>query len=451
MKRLSIKMRVTLWYTLLMIIIVGIILVFMLSISDDFIEKDANATLISVVEENSSEVEYDDGELEIDDDFKFREKYVVSIVMDEAGNLIAGDYHIEQALQTELLEDDVQKIQIDNTMYYLYDQKIVLENGENVWVRGILPDQGAEDVIVFAVRAVMIALPFLVLIAVLGGYLIIKHSFHPIEDMTKMAEEINEGKDLSKRIHIDAGNDEVHKLAETFNRMIQRLETSFESEKQFVANASHELRTPTTVILAQCEYMLENGVSGEEEKESFTVIERQAHKMSRLISQFLLFTRLEQGQEIIKKEKTDMSELIRIVCEEQERLYAQDNISLELQIEENVQAYVNGEMMMRLFINLLTNAYKYSEENGHIIIKLKKNNKEIVLSVEDNGIGIAKDEQEKIWQRFYQTNTAIMGKENGGIGLGLAMVSDIAKLHGGRMQVDSQFGKGSIFTFFLPI
>ena len=241
------------------------------------------------------------------------------------------------------------------------------------------------------------------------------------------------------------GQDELHQLAAGFNGMFERLDQAFEMEKQFTSDASHELRTPVAVILAQCELMMGEEKSPKEYQHALNVIERQSRKMSKLIQDLLMYTRLELKTDKYKKEQVSLSEIAESVCEDM-ALIRRKGITLTRQVQEGITCSGNQMLLTRLLVNLISNAYRYGKENGHILVKLEKNTGEIRLSVEDDGIGIAPEEQERIFRRFYQTDSSRTGE---GTGLGLSMVRQIAEFHGGTVQVESVPGKGSIFTFLM--
>ena len=169
--------------------------------------------------------------------------------------------------------------------------------------------------------------------------------------------------------------------------------------------------------------------------------------MSLLIERLLDITRLELGTQKLQMEFIHLSEMVSILCEEQDTRYR--GISIITQIEENVTLYADPFLISRVITNLLDNARKYGKENGTIFLRLSATNTMITLEIEDNGIGIAPQHLDKIWQRFYQVNPS--RDSNSGIGLGLSMAHQIILLHHGTITVTSTFGYGSCFTITLPI
>ena len=189
-------------------------------------------------------------------------------------------------------------------------------------------------------------MPAFILIATIGGYWIAKKAFKPLEDIISTADSINEASDLSARINVPSGSNEFTRLANTFDQMFTRLEQSFEAEKQFTSDASHELRTPISVIKGACEYALKYDETPEEREETISMINRQAAKMSGLVSQLLSMTRLEQGTEKANFENINLTELVKSVCTEQ--VYANRNIILN----------VKKKYLPLLMLHLLQGLYK---------------------------------------------------------------------------------------------
>ena len=168
--------------------------------------------------------------------------------------------------------------------------------------------------------------------------------------------------------------------------------------------------------------------------------------MTKLIDHMLDFARLEMKSGKYAEEAVDMEELVASICSDM-KLIREKEIMLDYETEQAV-FYGNRELLSRILVNLVSNAYRYGKENGHIFVKLQKEERELVLSVTDDGIGIAEEEQEKIFRRFYQTDVSRGGE---GSGLGLAMVYEIVKFYRGKIQVKSEAGSGSVFQVKLPL
>ena len=269
-------------------------------------------------------------------------------------------------------------------------------------------------------------LPVLIFLAAGGGYLLAKRSLRPIRKISQTAQSVAESGDLSRRIEVK-NRDELGRLSETFNIMFERLEENFNAEKQFTSDASHELRTPVAVILAQCEYALENASGEEELYECIGSIQRQGYRMSKLIESLLAFTRLEQRIQDVQLYPTDISALVESVCDEQAEV-PENNISLSREIEPGITLMADATLFSRMISNLIRNSYRYGRENGYIQVSLRQKEKSVLFSVTDNGIGIPAEDLPHIWNRFYRADKS-RSREKGGLGLGLSMVRQIARIH----------------------
>ena len=265
--------------------------------------------------------------------------------------------------------------------------------------------------------------------------------------MSRAAARIGGGNDLKRRVPVSSAGDELSRLAETFNDMMRRLELSFEAEKRFVSDASHELRTPTAVILAQCDEALRGERPAEEYRDALAVVRRQGRRMSRIVSDMLTLTRMERGADVFEAAPVDLSALTDELCRDM-ALIADKGISLAFEIEPGVTVDGDAARLSRMLSNLIGNAYRYGRENGRIRVTLKRDADEAVLTVADDGVGIAPENLENIFERFFR---CAPDRSDGGTGLGLPIARQIARAHGGDIAVQSEPGRGSAFTVRLPI
>lgn len=466
MKNISIKMKITVWFALSMLVIAGLTLGSVILISGSVIRKDTFEELREVVEENADEIEflteynkldmdddydlyleYKNGYLEIDDDFIRSVNGIVCSLYDENGDILYGEnilYKTDGASSFDEGEVKTGKDKSGNKHYY-FDKKIVLKNGETLWLRGSVTSDYGMARTNSIINLSLWIIPALVLISLFGGYLIARRALKPIEKISESAESIHEGNDLTKRISLSDTSSEVKSLSDSFNRMLDRLENSFKSEQQLTSDVSHELRTPVSVIMSQCEFSLEKDRKSEDYREALRLILRQSRKMSHMINDMLSFSRLERREKDEGFSSINMSELISGVCEDMS-LIQDKNITLHSDIQNDI--FVNGdiELLSRLAVNLISNAYRYGKENGNINVSLAYASGTAKFTVSDDGIGIKDEDKEKIWDRFFRADKSRSEK---GTGLGLSFVKEIARLHGGRLSVESIFGVGSTFTFEL--
>ena len=447
MKNLSIKLKITLWYTLFMTLLVIGILWLLIYISNSRLLSNARLRLKDTVTRSFHEIDYEDGVLEFDNDINFLGEGIYISVYDTGGKLLYGRIPSLFNGAPVLVMDEIQQVDSGQTLWFVYDYCQKIEGYGNLWVRGIASQTQTDAALATVVRLALVFLPFFVLCIAAGGYFIIRRTLAPLAAMTDTARKISEGSDLSRRIRLGSGKDEVHKMAHTFDRMMDKLEESFENEKQFTSDVSHELRTPVTVILSQCEYALQEDTSPSEVQDCVRTIAGQSRKMSSLISQLLTLARADKGTQKLHYELLNLSELAEITAEDQKSIAAAKGITLETHIQPDILFRGDETMMMRLFINLLSNSITYGRENGTTRITLTSDGSHITGSVSDNGIGIEKDKLDKIWKRFYQVNPARSSGEREGAGLGLPMVKWITEAHGGTIRVESTPGEGTAFTF----
>lgn len=447
MKRLSITLRVTLLYTLFMVLLTGLSLGFLFHAGAQSRRQTTLDRMKTMAEASRKELEAKDGELEIDRDLEAFDDGVYLSLYDTAGVPLYG--FVPREFDNSVIFDDgsLRTVESGGHSWYLYDEQITVEDYGPVWVRSIAAADAFNSTLGTLGKTALLVLPVFVVLAAVCGYLLTRRAFAPVRQITQTAREIGEGGDLSRRIGLTGRKDEIHTLAAEFDAMFARLEQAFDREKQFTDDASHELRTPTAVILSQSEYALENTQPQGETRAALESIHTQAARMAALLSQLLMLARADKGRQVVQREPVDLSELVEMVAETEAEQAEARNITVQTELEPGVTVQGDETLLMRLLINLTENAIRYGRPGGQVKLTLRRQDGEAVGTVEDDGIGIAPEDLDKIWQRFWQADPARSG---GGAGLGLSMVRWIAQAHGGRVTVQSEPGKGSIFTFFLP-
>ena len=446
MKRLSITLRVTLLYTLFMVLLTGLSLGFLFHAGAQSRRQTTLDRMQTMAEASRKELEAKDGELEIDRDLEAFDDGVYLSLYDTAGVPLYG--FVPREFDNSVIFDDgsLRTVESGGHSWYLYDEQITVEDYGPVWVRSIAAADAFNSTLGTLGKTALLVLPVFVVLAAVCGYLLTRRAFAPVRQITQTAREIGEGGDLSRRIGLTGRKDEIHTLAAEFDAMFARLEQAFDREKQFTDDASHELRTPTAVILSQSEYALENTHPQGETRAALESIHTQAARMAALLSQLLMLARADKGRQVVQREPVDLSELVEMVAETEAEQAEARNITVQTELEPGVMVQGDETLLMRLLINLTENAIRYGRPGGQVKLTLRRQDGEAVGTVEDDGIGIAPEDLDKIWQRFWQADPA----RSGGAGLGLSMVRWIAGAHGGRVTVQSEPGKGSIFTFFLP-
>lgn len=439
-------------YSFFMVLVTCLCLAVLFSLSGNEILTSAQMHLRERVQESADEIELEDGEFEIDSDFYSLDNNVYLALYDTGGNFLYGKVPpgLEQAPQFE--DGKIQTVKSGTEQWYVYDVQYEMENGQEFYIRGVVSVTETQKEFLIAVRFAVILLPLTVILTALIGYRLIRRTLLPVRQMTETVQEIQKDGDLSRRIGVsqDTGKDEFYQLAGTFDGMLESLEQAFLRERQFTSDVSHELRTPVSVILAQCEASLNRTDLSEEQRKEILLIRKKAGEMSQMISQLLLLSRADQGRQQLNKEEINISELTEIIVEEQKMLAQRRKIEVHTEIEPDITGYLDESFYIRMLDNLISNAVSYGKEGGNIKVTLHQIPSGVRGTVEDDGIGISRDDQVHIWERFYRVDASRTGKEDGShSGLGLSMVKWIAQAHGGNVRVESELGKGSCFTFEL--
>ncbi len=295
----------------------------------------------------------------------------------------------------------------------------------------------------------LVTMPLALAISLAGGWFLAGRALRPVDAITLAAQRIAAG-DLTQRLNVPPSSDEIGRLAGTFNNMIARLETSFRQIRQFSSDASHELRTPLTVMKGETELALRRP---RDTKDYTVVLEsnlEEIDRMTRIVDELLFLSRADMGE--VKMEHLPVNlELLLEDVHRQASLLGQDR-DVQVVLGLVAPATVLGdELRLReLFLNLLDNAVKYSKPGGSVEVALCTESGQAKVSIVDQGIGISRDDQTKIFDRFYRTDDARTHTKKG-TGLGLAICAWIVESHQGRIEVESEVGEGSTFTVTLPL
>ena len=431
LSRIPVSIRVTVWFSSVIVILFLIILSSLILIEDKVVNDLSQKELVEAVEEI-----YEDPEK-----FENFNDGIYYIKYNEQNEIIAGKFPKDFDIALAFSIEDINIYQVENKKFLYYDTRL---QDEDDWIRGIYP-LGKVQKEIETLWNIAIALSVLFLIfVVIVGYRIIKNAFKPVKQISNTALEIKRSKDFSNRIELeDSNDDEIHKMASTFNEMLDTVEEVFIHEKQFSSDVSHELRTPITVILAQSDYALQYSDTLEETKESLEVINRHAKRMTNLINQIMELSKLERQKEI-EKEKINLSNIVLQLLEDYKPLLESKNLNLVYNVEKDLRIQGNKIMLERVFLNILMNAVKFTKTN--IEVSLTREDKTAVLKIRDNGIGISEENKKFIWERFFQVNDSRNKEENKGSGLGLSMVKKIVDLHSATIDLESELEQGTCFT-----
>ncbi len=431
LSRIPVSIRVTVWFSSVIVILFLIILSSLILIEDKVVNDLSQKELVEAVEEI-----YEDPEK-----FENFNDGIYYIKYNEQNEIIAGKFPKDFDIALAFSIEDINIYQVENKKFLYYDTRL---QDEDDWIRGIYPlGKVQKEIETFWNIAIALSVLFIIFVVIVG-YRIIKNAFKPVKQISNTALEIKRSKDFSNRIELeDSNDDEIHKMASTFNEMLDTVEEVFIHEKQFSSDVSHELRTPITVILAQSDYALQYSDTLEETKESLEVINRHAKRMTNLINQIMELSKLERQKEI-EKEKINLSNIVLQLLEDYKPLLESKNLNLIYNVEKDIRIQGNKIMLERVFLNILMNAVKFTKTN--IEVSLTREDKTAVLKIRDDGIGISEENKKFIWERFFQVNDSRNKEENKGSGLGLSMVKKIVDLHSATIDLESELEQGTCFT-----
>ncbi len=305
-----------------------------------------------------------------------------------------------------------------------------------------------------ALRAQLLwALPLALLLAGVGGYFLASRALRPIERISRTAELISAG-DMSGRIQYQGPADEVGRLAATFDAMLDRLQAAFDRERRFTADAAHELRTPLTTLKGRIGVTLSRPRSPQEYEETLHSLESEVDRLVRLSKDLLFIARLDHAQISRTAEPVRVSELLTIAAAQLQPLAEARAVTLQLNSPDALEIVGDVELLIRLVLNLLDNAVKFSPDGGLVTVSAQEQDGRVQLAVSDNGPGIAREHLPHLFERFYRAES---GRERGrqpgapgGTGLGLAIAYEIVRAHGGEIGVESEPGAGTTVRVSLP-
>jgi two-component system, OmpR family, sensor kinase len=295
-------------------------------------------------------------------------------------------------------------------------------------------------------------LSIILVVAVLFSGIVVWYTLgqtlRPLEAITETVEQINRADDLSRRIpYLGSENDEIGNLVGSFNQTLERLEALFTSQQRLLADVSHELRTPLTVIKGNADLMRRMKSLDEE---SLTSIDQEAGRLTRLVGGLLLLAQAESGKLALNMKRVELDLLVTEVFQEMSILAGS---RVHVRLNEIDQAYVNGDRdrLKQVFINLVANAIQYTPQGGEVFLSLEKIGEQARIICRDTGPGIPAEDLPHIFERFYRAEKSRTRRETTGFGLGLSIANWIVERHGGRIEVNSQEGKGTTFAIWLPL
>lgn len=295
-------------------------------------------------------------------------------------------------------------------------------------------------------------IPIAIVLASIGGYFLARKSLAPVMAMSRQAGRIG-AENLHERLPIQNAKDELGRLAASFNQLLERVDQSFERQRRFMSDASHELRTPAAILRGESEVALSRSERpAEEYRESLAVLHAEAQRLTQIVEDLFTLTRADAGQYPLSPRDIYLDELVADCAHAARSLALAKKITLTCELPEELAIRADEALLRRMILNLLDNAIKYTPAGGRVTVACERSGNEYAVSVTDSGAGIPEDLQQKVFERFFRVDKARTRMENdgGGAGLGLSIARWIAEAHHGRLILARSDSNGSTFTALLP-
>ena len=433
----SIRMRLTLWYSLVLLAGLaafgtGIWLVVRHSLFaslDDGLREQAKG-LVTVLRSYPSPAE-------------LREELDEYVLATPGGNLM----EIRDGKGREILSSQAVTLGLGR---YRTFKTTAIAGGESYDITVATPLDPTQTTLRRVRTLFLWAAPLVLLMASLGGYWISRRALAPVDEMTQAARSIGI-QNLSQRLSVPSTGDELQRLSETWNDMLERLESAVKRLAQFTADASHELRTPIALIRTTAELALRRERPAETYREALRQVAEESERTARLVEDLLLLARADAGLPALEMERVELTPLVRDVCQQGQVLAEERELHISAETpEEAVYVEANDPALRRLLLLLLDNAVKYTPAGGRITVSVGHDAAGATVAVRDTGIGIPDTALPHVFERFYRADES-RNRDAGGTGLGLAIAKWIAERHHASLEAESVVGQGSTFRVRFPV
>lgn len=473
----STKTRLTFWYigvlALILVLCTGAIYLFVEAVLRDQIDNTLSDIAASF--ENTANLELED------EDQKTKTESIDGAVRDAAIEVSFANYKIfifspdkrlvAETKSTELdeevslatahkwlnrftskIESNRDEFGNDDETYRLHFHPFSIQ-GERFYLIAVHPLEETEEILERIRYAFLIVLPLALLLASFGGFMLMKKSFAPITEMNEKAEEIT-AKNLHERLPVEDENEELGKLARTFNRLLERLDNSFDLQQRFMADASHELRTPVAIVRGEAEVSLtKDDRSSADYRETIGIMQKEAERMSRIVEDLFTLARADSSADTIIRSTVYLDEILVDTQTSFRSIALKRNIRLELDITEEMPINGDEQLLKRLFANLLDNAIVHA--NSFVRLEAVVEKGYYRINVADDGNGIPSEKQPFIFERFYRVDKTRSPQSElsagSGAGLGLAICKWIADVHNGTIELTDSSPGGSTFSVTFPV
>jgi heavy metal sensor kinase len=458
--RKTIHARLTLWYiVLLALILIGFSAALYFTLAralyqqaDDSLVRNAH-DLTEGLRIKNGQFDYPGGENDISDlDAVRAQGYLIRILDVDGKVLNTNPTYAPLPVVPESIAmarrglPQVQTVSVDGEAYRLYTAPVE-NDGQPAGALQIAEVLGAVAV---TLRELMFALavivPLTLALATFGGMWFARRALVPIDQITRTAQRIS-AQDLSQRLNLNLPNDEVGRLAHTFDAMLARLDDAFRREREFTANAAHELRTPLTVMRGEIDVVLQRPRERTEYERVLSELGADVEQLSRITEDLLMLARADAHQIAITCEELNAAQLLQAVADELRPLAEAQQIALDVHADPALRFWGDEQKMLRVLFNLVDNALKFSAPDTRVLLTATPKGDAVSLCVSDQGAGIASDALPHIFDRFYRGTNG----DASGAGLGLAIARALVQAQAGHISGESALGQGTTITVELPM
>lgn len=474
----SMRSRLTLWYTgvlaLVLVIFTTVSYAYLVGAVRERTDKSladmAHSLVLNFTAEFEEDQMGDNAAQEVARDFQFADRQ--AFIFEEQGHVVASSAAPSVALEKETWPDAaslsqslaglVKEARDSGGAYSTssFGEEHIRACAESGTSRGktfivavAQSLRGQEDELRRARRAFYVAVPLALLMASLGGYFLARKSFAPIIEMGERAAHIS-ATNLGERLPVGNERSELGRLARTFNELLARLDFSFEQQRRFMADASHELRTPVAIVCGESEVTLSQAERSQEEyRESLMILHDEGRRLTRIVEDLFTIARADAGQFRLAPSTFYLDEVVAECVRAVRSLAAQRRVCLRHRHDGDEMPMRGDEgLVRRMILNLLDNAIKYTAEGGEVRVEIARAGSFYTIRINDTGTGIPLEAQPHIFERFYRADRARSRNDGAGsgAGLGLSIASWIAEAHGGRVALERSDKEGSIFVISLP-
>lgn len=347
---------------------------------------------------------------------------------------------------------ELQNFRIDDETVRVLFSKIQVEN-KSFQILVVHPLEEYEQLLEKIRYAFLISVPLALIFASFGGYFLAHKSFEPVAEMNEKAEKIT-AQNLHERLPVKNEYDEIGRLASSFNRLLSRLDLSFEQQKRFMADASHELRTPVSIVRGEAEVSLTKKERSETEyRETIQIMGKEAERMSTIIEDLFTLSRADSDENSISIRSVYLEDILQSTVKGFRSIASKNGISLLLNSKAEMPMLADERLLERLFTNLIDNGLKHAKTKVMITAGIKEG--AYAITFEDDGSGILNENRDQIFERFFREDAARSRKKGhfrgSGAGLGLSISRWIAEVHQGTLKLNKSDKNGSFFTVELPV